>query len=47
MVIAREGDETFELSPQEEAEIIGAVAEADRGELIDASELIKSLGKPS
>lgn len=47
MVISREGDETFELSPQEEAEVLSAMAEADRGGLVDACELIKSLGKPS
>ncbi len=47
MVIAREGDETFELSPHEESEILAAMAEAERSEMIDACELIKSLGKSS
>lgn len=46
-VIAREGDESFELSPADEAEILAAMAEADRGETVDGAELLKSLGKAS
>ena len=46
-VLAREGDETFELSPREVAEILSAIAEAGRGETVDAGELLESLGTPS
>ena len=42
-VIAREDDETFEFSPEEEAEILLAIAEADRGETVDAAQLLESL----
>lgn len=42
-VIAREDDETFELSPAEEAEILSAIAEAERGETVDAAQLLESL----
>ncbi|MGH7858936.1 MAG: hypothetical protein ACREQY_16545 [Candidatus Binatia bacterium] len=46
-VISREGDETFVLSPEDEAEILAAIAEVDRGETIDGEELLKSLGRRS
>jgi hypothetical protein len=46
-VIAREDDETFELSPEEEAEILSAIAEAERGETIDAAQLLESLPRRS
>ena len=46
-VIGCEDDETFELSPQDEAEILAAVAETERSEMISAHELITSLGKPA
>lgn len=42
-VIAREGDETFELSSEEEAEILSAIAEAERGDTMDAAQLLDSL----
>ncbi len=42
-VIAREEDETFELSPDEETEILLAIAEAERGETVEAVHLLKSL----
>ena len=46
-VIARDGDETFTLSSEDEAEILSAIGEAERGETIDADELLQSLGKRS
>jgi len=46
-VIAREDDETFTLSAEDEAEILASIAEAERGETVDADELLNSLGKPS
>lgn len=42
-VIARDDDETFELSPEEEAEILSAIAEAERGETMDVAQLLDSL----
>lgn len=42
-LLAHEGDETFELDPVQEAELLAAIAEADRGELISASELLASI----
>ena len=39
-LLAHEGDETFELDPEQETQLLQAIAEADRGELIQASELL-------
>jgi hypothetical protein len=43
-VLAREGDETFELDAGQEAELLAAVAEAERGEVVTASEVLQHLG---
>ena len=32
-LLAHEGDETFELDPEQETELLAAIAEADRGQL--------------
>jgi len=42
-VLAREGDETFELDAAAEAELLASIAEADRGELIPAAEVLRML----
>ena len=42
-VLAHEGDETFELNATQEAELLAAIAEADRGELISSSELLQKI----
>lgn len=42
-VLAHEGDETFELDATQEAELVAAIAEADRGELISSSELLQKI----
>ena len=42
-VLAHEGDETFELDATQEAELLAAIAEADRGETINASELLQKI----
>lgn len=39
-VLAHEGNETFELNATQEAELLAAIAEAERGELVSASELL-------
>ncbi len=46
-VIGPDGDDTFELTPDEEAELAASIAEADRGETVDGYELLARLGKPS
>ena len=43
-LLAHEGDETFELDPEQETELLAAIAEADRGQLISASDGIAVLG---
>lgn len=42
-VIAGENDASFELSPADEAELAEAIAEADRGDVISADELLRRL----
>lgn len=42
-VLAREGAETFELDPGDEAELLESITEADRGELISAEDVLRRL----
>ena len=42
-VLAQEGDETFELDATQEAELLAAIAEAERGELVSASEVLRKI----
>ena len=42
-VLAPEGDETFELAPEEETKLLAAIAEADRGEMTSASQILKQI----
>ena len=42
-LLAREADETFELDEAAEAELLESIAEADRGELIPAEEVLRKL----
>jgi hypothetical protein len=42
-VLAHEGDETFELNAAKEAELLAAIAEAERGELVTVSEVLQHL----
>ena len=42
-ILARDADETFEVPPDLEAELLESIAEADRGETISAEELLKRL----
>jgi len=44
-VLARDDEKGFTLSPQEEAEILLSIAEADRGETISAEELLAKLAR--
>ena len=42
-ILARETDETFEVPPELEAELLESIAQADRGETISAEEVLKRL----
>jgi hypothetical protein len=42
-VLAPEGDETFDLSPEEEAKLLVAIAEANRGETINVSQVLQQI----
>ena len=42
-VLAPEADETFELDASAEAELLESIAQADRGELIPAVEVLQKL----
>ena len=42
-VLAREGDETFALSASEEADLLAAIAEGERGEFVSAEECLEQI----
>ncbi|HVT05106.1 MAG TPA: hypothetical protein VHL58_17215 [Thermoanaerobaculia bacterium] len=42
-VLARESDETFEMDAAAEAELLESIAQADRGELIPAEDVLRKL----
>jgi len=42
-VLAPEADETFELDATAEAELLESIAQADRGELIPAEDVLRRL----
>jgi hypothetical protein len=42
-ILAREADETFEVPPELEAELLESIAQADRGETISAEEMLDRL----
>ena len=42
-MVLREGDETFELTADEEAELIASIAQIERGEFISGEELLERL----
>ena len=44
-VLAREAEQPFSLSMQDEDELLAAMAEVERGEFISAEELLESLRK--
>lgn len=44
-VLAPEGDESFTLGPKDEARLLAAIAEGDRGEVISAEEFLQDLGQ--
>ena len=42
-ILAPESDETFELTPDDEAKLLESIAEADRGETVSAESLVRNL----
>lgn len=42
-VLTRENDETFTLDAAAEAELLASIAEADRGDLVPAAEVLNKL----
>jgi len=42
-VVLREDDETFELTVEEEAELLASIADIERGEFISEEELLQRL----
>jgi hypothetical protein len=44
-ILASENGESFEVEPDEEALLLAAIAEAERGDVVDASSLIKQISK--
>ena len=42
-ILVREAQETFEVPPELEAELLDSIAEADRGDTISADELLQRL----
>lgn len=45
-VLTNEGDETFELGPEQEAQLLAAIGEAERGQVISDSQLLQKI-RPS
>ena len=44
-ILAPEEDEAFELGPEQEAALLAAMAEADRGEVVSADDFLRELGR--
>ena len=44
-VLAPEGQPTFKLGPSEEAELLEAIVQVRRGEVVDGDELLNELGE--
>lgn len=42
-VLVPEGDETFELAPEEETKLLAAIAEAERGETVSAPDILQQI----
>ena len=44
-ILTRDADETFEVPPELEAELLESIAEADRGETISGEEVLAKLAR--
>lgn len=42
-ILAREADETFDVPPELEAELLESIAQAERGELVSADDVLARL----
>lgn len=42
-VLAAEGDETFELLPEEEVKLLAAISEAERGEMTSVAQVLSQI----
>ncbi len=42
-ILGRDGGETFSVSPEEKRMLLESIAQADRGEFVDADELLAEL----
>jgi hypothetical protein len=42
-IVVPEGDETFELNEEDEAELLAAIQQADRGEVVSGEEVLLKL----
>lgn len=42
-ILAHEGDDTFELDPEQENLLLAAIAEAERGQFVNSSDLLKKI----
>ena len=42
-VLARDADETFELGPRAETELLESIAEADRGSIVPVEQVLRTL----
>jgi hypothetical protein len=45
-ILVHEDDETFEVSAEDEAKLLAAIAEAERGDGLSASQLLQELQQP-
>ena len=45
-VVAREDEETFDVSPEEEQALLEAIAQADRGQVVSWEQLREQLRRP-
>jgi hypothetical protein len=46
-VVARDDEETFDVSPEEERALLEAIAQADRGQVVSWEELREQLRRPA
>jgi hypothetical protein len=44
-VLAKDDDDSFDLTPEQEAELLLSIAEADRGETVSAEEVLAKLAR--
>lgn len=45
-VLAPEGDETFELSSEDEAKLLAAITEVEQGKTTSAADLLQQIRRP-